>query len=368
MIVHRFHTEAELGGDFLGAMAFSDKLENFAFAISEEVSRGTGAWIGHDIAQECGDSGTEIGAAVGHCLEAFFKFDQAGGFFDKTMCASFEHLAHKDRVFMTRKNQHADVFKLFGQAAKEIDAVQSGQLGIKHKQVRLHFHAQIIGALAVATFAHKLVVRIQMKNLDQHFTDCGLIFDNDKSLHVVSFMMFNLEYAKIITIKFLLVQALPKFLSSILPRLGPAFLLALLTGCTVSFTDTDTTKTPPSADVAKLQAWNDAKIITQRAPGRLTAAGSGESMLPIYGDTTMLVINMVPYETLQPGMIVAYRNSRGLEVVHRLIGKQARGWRVAGLNNERADDDLVTPKNFIGVVYATLNYNVDEDDSGPAEK
>ncbi|MGA3008306.1 MAG: hypothetical protein ABSE59_10490, partial [Opitutaceae bacterium] len=83
---------------------------------------------------------------------------------------------------------------------------------------------------------------------------------------------------------------------------------------------------------------------------------------------TMLVINAVPYETLKPGMTVAYRNSRGVEVVHKLIGKLAHGWRVAGLNNEEADRELVTPDNLIGVVYATLNYDAGEDDDGPAGK
>ncbi len=73
----------------------------------------------------------------------------------------------------------------------------------------------------------------------------------------------------------------------------------------------------------------------------------------------MLVISAVPYDTLQAGMTVAYRNLRGVEVVHKLIEKTYRGWRVEGLNNEEADFELVTPQNLIGVVYATLNYGDD---------
>jgi hypothetical protein len=164
-----------------------------------------------------------------------------------------------------------------------------------------------------------------------------------------------------------MVQALVKFLSTISHRLGAVFLLALFAGC-ASEPEDPAAKAPPSANVAKLQAWNDAEMLAQRAEGRSAAAGAGNSMLPIYGDTTMLVINAVPYDTLRTGMTVAYRNSRGIEVVHKLIGQEAHGWRVAGLNNEEADEELVTPLNLIGVVYATLNYDTDEDEDNPPSK
>jgi hypothetical protein len=163
------------------------------------------------------------------------------------------------------------------------------------------------------------------------------------------------------------VQALPKFLSSILQKLAPGFLLALFAGC-ASETADPAPKAPPSANVGKLQAWNDAEMLAQRAEGRSAAVGAGNSMLPVYGDNTMLVINAVRFDELRPGMNVAYRNSRGVEVVHKLIGKKAGGWRVAGLNNEEADEELVTPFNLIGVVYATLNYDAnDEEDNKPGK-
>jgi hypothetical protein len=48
--------------------------------------------------------------------------------------------------------------------------------------------------------------------------------------------------------------------------------------------------------------------------------------------------------------------------VHRLVDKLADGWRVQGLNNDRVDDDVVTRKNLIGVIYASFNYT---DESPP---
>jgi hypothetical protein len=163
------------------------------------------------------------------------------------------------------------------------------------------------------------------------------------------------------------VQALPKFLSSILRKLAPGFLLALFAGCASEPAD-PAPKTPPSANVGKLQAWNDAEMLAQRADGRSAAVGAGNSMLPVYGDNTMLVINAVRFDELRPGMNVAYRNSRGVEVVHKLVEKEASGWRVAGLNNEESDEELVTPYNLIGVVYATLNYDAEEEEKDKPSK
>jgi hypothetical protein len=49
-----------------------------------------------------------------------------------------------------------------------------------------------------------------------------------------------------------------------------------------------------------------------------------------------------------------------VRVVHRLVIKLADGWRIMGLNNDRIDDELVTPQNLIGVIYASFNYDADE--------
>ena len=79
-------------------------------------------------------------------------------------------------------------------------------------------------------------------------------------------------------------------------------------------------------------------------------------MSPVYGDNTLLVINPIKYEDLKPGMTVAYVNSHGMRVVHKLVSKTKGGWYVIGLNNARVDEDLVTPENLIGVVYASFYY------------
>lgn len=88
--------------------------------------------------------------------------------------------------------------------------------------------------------------------------------------------------------------------------------------------------------------------------GRVSAVGSGGSMQPVFGDNTMIVISKIAYEDLKPGMTIAYTNKKGRQVVHQILEKKAKGWRVQGLNNETADLELVTRENLLGVVYASF--------------
>jgi hypothetical protein len=124
----------------------------------------------------------------------------------------------------------------------------------------------------------------------------------------------------------------------------------------------------PSADVTVDQAWHDAKAVAARGPGRMPAVGTGSSMQPVFGEDTLLVVNPIAYDDLRPGMTVAYRNRRGVRVVHRLVVKLADGWRIMGLNNDRVDDAVVTRENLIGVIYASFNYDTDEPPKAPDQK
>ncbi len=111
---------------------------------------------------------------------------------------------------------------------------------------------------------------------------------------------------------------------------------------------------PPSTDVTELEAWRDAELITGLSRDRFTLIGSGGSMLPVYGENTVLVISKIDYTALQRGMQVAYRAGSGARVLHVLVERESRGWRVQGLNNEVEDREWVTPFNLIGVVYASF--------------
>ena len=147
--------------------------------------------------------------------------------------------------------------------------------------------------------------------------------------------------------------------------------VALVGGMTLSvFADAPAShkKTPataPTANASKLQAWKDAEAIAALAPGRTEVIGSGDSMKPVYGENTILVISKIAYDELKPGMNVVYMNRRAKLVVHQTISREAKGWRVQGINNAREDAERVTRDNLVGVVYASLSYS-DDSEKKPA--
>ena len=141
-------------------------------------------------------------------------------------------------------------------------------------------------------------------------------------------------------------------------RLRTAWLLMggllWLAGCAGPPEVSPVVKPAPSSDVGRLQAWRDAEQVASRESGRSTVIGSGASMLPIYGDQTVLVLAPIDYTQLKPGMQVGYVNRFGRRVVHVLLAAAPDGWRVQGLNNEAEDRERVTRYNLLGVVYASF--------------
>ena len=117
----------------------------------------------------------------------------------------------------------------------------------------------------------------------------------------------------------------------------------------------------PSSDVRRLQAFQDAERLAAAGAGRAAAVGKGGSMAPVFGDTTMLVLTKVPFDELEPGMVVAYRSQRGVQVVHQLVERNPGGdWRAQGINNPKEDVEAVTRTNYLGVVYASLVHGEDD--------
>jgi hypothetical protein len=78
--------------------------------------------------------------------------------------------------------------------------------------------------------------------------------------------------------------------------------------------------------------------------------GRGDSMLPLYRDRTVLVIQSVAMAELQAGMTVVFIGDQGRPVAHALLEKTPAGWRAMGVGNREADRTLVRYRNFLGVV------------------
>ncbi|ATC62787.1 signal peptidase I [Nibricoccus aquaticus] len=83
----------------------------------------------------------------------------------------------------------------------------------------------------------------------------------------------------------------------------------------------------------------------------------GRSMLPFFGEGSVLLVKKIDAAALKAGMVVAYKNRFGEMVAHRLIEAKADGWVAQGYNNSKADTTLVNADNLLGVVYITLHSN-----------
>lgn len=96
-----------------------------------------------------------------------------------------------------------------------------------------------------------------------------------------------------------------------------------------------------------------ARDIVAANPGAFVIRGQGESMQPLYPSGTLLVVRPVPYEQLQRGMTVMFRqDGANRSIAHVLVAKTANGWRTAGLKNRRDDYVCVNASNIAGVVIA----------------
>lgn len=105
----------------------------------------------------------------------------------------------------------------------------------------------------------------------------------------------------------------------------------------------------PAREAARL-----ARQVAAAHPGAFVVRGRGESMQPLYPSGTLLVVQPRPYETLQRGMTVMFRNSANHSITHVLVARTPDGWRTSGLNNRRADYLCVNATNIAGVVVAAF--------------
>ena len=118
----------------------------------------------------------------------------------------------------------------------------------------------------------------------------------------------------------------------------------------------------PGAKVSLSTALADARRLAS-VRGDTVVRVEGRSMLPYFGDGSVLVVRAMPVDSLREGMVVVYRNRFGETIAHRIESRVDAGWLVRGANNADADSTLVTSENLIGTVYVTL-YSDPRGDTG----
>jgi signal peptidase I len=139
-------------------------------------------------------------------------------------------------------------------------------------------------------------------------------------------------------------------------------LLALAGAATAAAEESDewirgmyTGGSPRALEVPAAHAWHQASTLAERTDGAFVLVGSGESMRPLYEPGTILVLRRIPYDELQRGQTVLYRNQRQKIVAHVLVALTRDGWRARGLNNPQHDMEPILEENCVGVVIAAYH-------------
>ena len=140
-------------------------------------------------------------------------------------------------------------------------------------------------------------------------------------------------------------------------RMIPVALLALSSsiwsGCSsqVSYSPAAVQLNTPAADVvAPLDAIHLADQYVHDHPGTDYMIGSGQSMMPVYKDHTVIVTQKLPMSELKAGMTVVFIGDSGFPVAHVLVKQTDEGWIAQGVNNAHCDETRIVSENFIGMV------------------
>lgn len=109
-------------------------------------------------------------------------------------------------------------------------------------------------------------------------------------------------------------------------------------------------KSPVAEVVPPLEAVRKARAYVETHPGTDFMMGSGNSMLPLYRDHTVIVLERVAIGQFQAGMTVVFVGDQGFPVAHVLVRRASGGWVSMGVNNAECDRSRVCEDNYIGVV------------------
>ena len=114
---------------------------------------------------------------------------------------------------------------------------------------------------------------------------------------------------------------------------------------------------PEPVEVAPLDAWRFAETFAAGRSDCEVVVGRGNSMLPLYRDSTVLVLERMDMSTLRAGMTVVFIGDSGRPVAHTLVEKTARGWRAAGVASRQRDQTFIQSRNYIGTVVRAYTPN-----------
>lgn len=114
---------------------------------------------------------------------------------------------------------------------------------------------------------------------------------------------------------------------------------------------------PVAEEVTPVDTWRLAEAFAATHERCAVVVGSGDSMLPLYRDRTVLVLQTMEMSQLRCGMTVVFLGDRGRPVAHMLLEFTPRGWIAMGTGNLEPDSTPVRSRNYISTVVKTYAPN-----------
>jgi hypothetical protein len=120
----------------------------------------------------------------------------------------------------------------------------------------------------------------------------------------------------------------------------------------------------PSAE----EAARGSHALAQEIGGTVVRTSGSPSMEPLIHGSVYVVIQKVPYETIQKADVLVYmgrldaRRPDRTCILHRAVDHDRGGWLMSGDNNRWSESwDRVTPDNYIGTVVMIFEASPDNE-------
>jgi phage repressor protein C with HTH and peptisase S24 domain len=107
---------------------------------------------------------------------------------------------------------------------------------------------------------------------------------------------------------------------------------------------------PVTTIATPYQAVEFARQYVREHPASDFAIGIGDSMLPLYQDHDVIILERPALSELKLGQTVVFMGGNGVPVAHLLVNHTARGWSTMGMNNSTPDAERLSEDSYVGVV------------------
>ncbi len=112
----------------------------------------------------------------------------------------------------------------------------------------------------------------------------------------------------------------------------------------------DVALSPSAFVVPPIKVMESAERFAATRPNTFIFYTQTDDMLPRYAQGTALVAEPLSYRQLKRGMTVVFYTRTGSRIAHTLIAQSQDGWVTRALNRPQDDPDLMTGRNYLGVV------------------